>query len=106
MILIENVSYSTDLYNIYFSKITRLYHFPQKFRVDLFSRIDHVQTFRVDKFSRIDFSTRKLISAKINLVLGVKSLNLCYFSNIWVASFSSFNFQVSIFNSTKFWKCP
>ena len=51
-----------DLYNIiYFSKITRLYHFPQKFRVDLFSRIDHVQTFRVDKFLRIG-----LKSAKIN----------------------------------------
>ena len=52
----------TDLYNIiYFSKITRLYHFPQKFRADLFSRIDHVQTFRVVKFSRIS-----LKSAKIN----------------------------------------
>ena len=51
-----------DLYNIiYFSKITRLIHFPQKFRVDLFSRIDHVQTFCVDKFSRIG-----LKSAKIN----------------------------------------
>ena len=52
----------TELYNIiYFSKITCLYHFPQKFCVDLFSRIDHVQTFRVDKFSRIG-----LKSAKIN----------------------------------------
>ena len=48
----------TDVYNIiYVSKITRLYHFPQNFCVDLFSRIDHVQTFRVDK----------LISAKINV---------------------------------------
>ena len=55
----------TDLYNIiYFSKITRLYHFPQKFRVDLFSRIDHVKTFRVDKFSRIGLKSAK--SAKIN----------------------------------------
>ena len=54
-----------DLYNIiYFSKITRLYHFPQKFRVGLFSRIDHVQTFRVDKFSRIGLKSAK--SAKIN----------------------------------------
>ena len=51
-----------DLYNIiYFSKITRLYHFPQKFRVDIYSQIEHVQTFRVDKFSRIG-----LKSAKIN----------------------------------------
>ena len=62
----NNVSYSyTDLYNIiYFSKITRFYHFPQKFRVDLFSRIDHVQTFSVDKFSRIGLKSAK--SAKIN----------------------------------------
>ena len=55
----------TDLYNvIYYSKITRFYHFPKKFRVDLFSRIDHVQTFREDKFSRIGLKSAK--SAKIN----------------------------------------
>ena len=48
----------TDLYNIiYFSKITRLYHL---FRVDLFSRIDHVQTFRVDKFSRIGLKSAEI----------------------------------------------
>ena len=46
-----------DHYNItYFNKITHLYNFPQKIRVDLFSRIDHVQTFRVDKFSRMSKS--------------------------------------------------
>ena len=65
--------YHTLIMNLY---ITRLYHFPKKFRVDLFSRIDHVQTFRVDKFSRIGLKSAKstkinprenIISAKINL---------------------------------------